>query len=382
MTKKILIRYGELTLKGENRKDFIKALKNNLLIYIEPSDINMEYDRAFLEYSDKNLNCLKYIFGINSYSIAYEVDNDLIMIEKVIFDLVKDDNINIKTFSINSRRHLKTFKLNSNELNIYYGDYISKIKPNWRVNLKNPDLKICIEVRDKKTYVFTTSFIGLGGMPMNTSGQTLHLLSGGIDSPVAANLLQKRGLKVSFLNFITPPHTDKTTEYKINEIVKILTKYQGDSTLYQINYTKIMNYLSLIENQKYKITLMRRSFYRIASIIAKQNNIMVLSNGESLAQVASQTLESICNISSVTNLQIFRPLLTNDKNETILISEKIGTYNISIIKACETCELFAPKNPITKPKINVIENLEKSLIEIENLECEAIENMKIFNYKV
>ena len=227
---------------------------------------------------------------------------------------------------------------------------------------------------DKKTYVFTTSFIGLGGMPMNTSGQTLHLLSGGIDSPVAANLLQKRGLKVSFLNFITPPHTDKTTEYKINEIVKILTKYQGDSTLYQINYTKIMNYLSLIENQKYKITLMRRSFYRIAS--------MVLSNGESLAQVASQTLESICNISSVTNLQIFRPLLTNDKNETILISEKIGTYNISIIKACETCELFAPKNPITKPKINVIENLEKSLIEIENLECEAIENMKIFNYKV
>ena len=123
-------------------------------------------------------------------------------------------------------------------------------------------------------------------MPMNTSGQTLHLLSGGIDSPVAANLLQKRGLKVSFLNFITPPHTNKTTEYKINEIVKILTKYQGDSTLYQINYTKIMNYLSLIENQKYKITLMRRSFYRIASIIAKQNNIMVLSNGESLAQAA------------------------------------------------------------------------------------------------
>jgi len=224
--------------------------------------------------------------------------------------------------------------------------------------------------------------MGLGGMPMNTSGQTLHLLSGGIDSPVAANLLQKRGLKVSFLNFITPPHTDKTTEYKINEIVKILTKYQGDSTLYQINYTKIMNYLSLVENQKYKITLMRRSFYRIASIIAKQNNIMVLSNGESLAQVASQTLESICNISSVTNLQIFRPLLTNDKNETILISEKIGTYNISIIKACETCELFAPKNPITKPKINVIENLEKSLIEIENLESEAIKNMKIFNYKV
>jgi len=130
MTKKILIRYGELTLKGENRKDFIKALKNNLLIYVEPNDINMEYDRAFLEYSDINLNCLKYIFGINSYSIAYEVNNDLIMIEKVIFDLVKDDNTNIKTFSINSRRHLKTFKLNSNELNIYYGNYISKIKPN------------------------------------------------------------------------------------------------------------------------------------------------------------------------------------------------------------------------------------------------------------
>lgn len=379
MEKKILIRYGELTLKKNNRNFFIKTLKNNICKYIKSEDIKMEYDRAFINYSLNNFECLKYIFGINSYSIVYEVNNDLKEIENIIYGFLENIG-NAKTFAINSRRHIKTFPFKSNELNIYFGNYVSKILPNLKVKLKNPDLLINIEIRDKHTYVFLDNNTGLGGLPTSCSGKTLHLMSGGIDSPVAANLLQKRGLQVYFLNFITPPHTDLKTEEKVKNLVEILSKYQKNTTLFQINFTKIMNYLNLIENQKYKITLMRRSFYRIATLIANQNKIMVLSNGDNLGQVASQTLESMANISSCTNLEIFRPLLTYDKNDIINQAKQIGTYDISIQKACETCELFAPKCPITKPKIKEINKLEKELENLEILEKESVDNLKIFYF--
>lgn len=373
--KEILIRYGELTLKGENKKDFINQLRKNLELYIPINELKIEYDRAFCKFSESNLNSLKYIFGISSYSIVYKTSNELKDIEQLVLKIARE-NI-FKSFAIKARRHNKNYKLTSSELNMHFGGLILDNFENKTVDLTNADLFIYIEVRDKYTYVFSNYIDGLGGMPVSSSGRVLHLISGGIDSPVAANLLQKRGLKVAFLNFITPPHTDEKTTQKIDQIIQNLTKYQGSSTLFQINYTKLMNYIGLVSNQKYKITLMRRSFYRIAQKIAEKYNIKALSNGENLAQVASQTLESIYTISEVCNLPIFRPLLTFDKNETIKIAEKLGTMEISIQKACETCELFAPRFPVTKPTREEAKKLENELDQIEKIENEIIEQVEI-----
>ncbi|SGA02170.1 Probable tRNA sulfurtransferase [Mycoplasmopsis arginini] len=373
--KEILIRYGELTLKGENKKDFINQLRKNLELYIPKNELKVEYDRAFCKFSESNLNSLRYIFGISSYSIVYKTSNELKDIEQLVLKIARENTF--KSFAIKARRHNKNYKLTSSELNMHFGGLILDNFENKTVDLTNANLFIYIEVRDKYTYVFSNYIDGLGGMPVSSSGKVLHLISGGIDSPVAANLLQKRGLKVAFLNFITPPHTDEKTTQKIDQIIQNLTKYQGSSTLFQINYTKLMNYIGLVSNQKYKITLMRRSFYRIAQKIAEKYNIKALSNGENLAQVASQTLESIYTISEVCNLPIFRPLLTFDKNETIKIAEKLGTMEISIQKACETCELFAPRFPVTKPTREEARKLENELDQIEKIEDEIIKQVEI-----
>ncbi|QKX41259.1 tRNA uracil 4-sulfurtransferase ThiI [Metamycoplasma hominis] len=378
---KILIRYGELTLKGENKKDFIRQLHNNLSWYIENSEIKTEYDRAFVDYSQKNLDCLKYIFGISSYSPVYETETNLINIENIIKEIISKKQFN--SFAINARRHNKNFSMTSSELNMYFGGIVLKQMPDKEVKLKNPDLTIYIEIRDQRSFVFCDYFDGLGGMPVLSSGKCIHLISGGIDSPVAANLLQKRGLKIVFLNFITPPQTDEKTIAKIDEIVNILKKYQGNAMLYQINYSKVMEYIGLISNQKYKITLMRRSFYRIANLIAKKENIKAISNGENLAQVASQTLESIYTISEVCDLPIFRPLISFDKNETIAIAKKISTLDVSIVRACETCELFAPKNPVTKPNRQEAHKLEEEELPlIKEFEEECIKNAIIKKYSI
>ncbi|AXE60932.1 tRNA 4-thiouridine(8) synthase ThiI [[Mycoplasma] phocae] len=380
MYSKILIRYGELTLKKNNRNDFINQLKQNLLWYINKEEIKMEFDRAFVEFSEKNLEALKNIFGISSYSPTYVCKSELEAIENIVKKIISEKNFS--SFAIAARRHNKNFSLNSAEINMHFGGYVLKNTEDKTVDLKNPDLKINIEIRDDKTYVFTEVISSLGGMPVLSSGKVLHLISGGIDSPVASFLLQKRGLKAVFLNFITPPHTDKKTEDKIDEIMKLACRFQKDATLFQINYTKVMNYIGLTSNQKYKITLMRRSFYRIANKIAHKYNIKAISNGENLAQVASQTLESIYTISEVCDLPIFRPLLSFDKNETIKIAEKINTLGTSIEKACETCELFAPKNPVTKPNREEANFLEKELDMLEKLEDEVIEEMQIKRYSL
>ncbi|ASI53643.1 thiamine biosynthesis protein ThiI [Metamycoplasma hyosynoviae] len=380
MFDKILIRYGELTLKGDNKKDFIKKLKENLLYFIDKKEISIEYDRAFIEYNEYNIKILQHIFGIFSYSLVIQTTNELKDIETQIQNYINTKN-NIKTFGIFSRRNLKTFPLNSIELNQYFGNFVSKLLPKAKVDLNNPEIKINIEVRKNATYIFFDKIKTLGGMPCGSAGKVLHMMSGGIDSPVAAHLLQKRGLKVFFLNFITPPHTDEKTTNKTKELIEKLVDYQTSATLYQINFTDIMNLLSLTSNQKYKIILMRRSFYRIAEKIAQKNKFLALSNGESLGQVASQTLESINVISSGINLPILRPLISFDKIDIIDISQKIGTYNISIEKACETCELFAPRNPITKPHLFEVEKLEKELPQLVELENQVIEKMEIFKFE-
>lgn len=371
--EKILIRFGELSLKGNNKMTFVRKLASNIskICNVDLKHIDIMIDRIFIPYSIENLNNLNYVFGISSYSPVFQLNSNLDEIEKLI---QKIDFAPHKNFKINSRRKWKDFSLSSLDLNIHLGNFVLKNNNHLTVKVKDPDIEVNIEIHKNFSYIFWEKIKGLGGLPVGVSGKTIHLLSGGIDSPVAALEMIKRGVQVDFLAFISPPHTDETTIKKLKLIVDLITKYQIKSTLYLFNYTEIMNYIGLTSNQKYKIVLMRRSFYRIASSIALKTHCLGISNGENLAQVASQTMEAIHVIHNQSLFPVYQPLLTLDKIEIISKSEKFNLFPISTIKACETCELFAPNHPATKPSIDVAQALEEELDLLQGLEEKAINN--------
>ncbi|MGL5590748.1 MAG: tRNA uracil 4-sulfurtransferase ThiI [Metamycoplasmataceae bacterium] len=376
MHHKILVRYGELSLKGKNKMSFVRALAGNIkkICSLKEENIVVSFDRIYLTYSEETMKNLQYVFGISSYSKVYVCKSDISEIEGILKSLIDSKS---KTFKCISRRNFKDFPMTSIEMNNHFGSFIIN-NSNYEVQIKNPDIEFNIEVHKEFTYVFSDRVIGLGGLPVGTAGKVLHLISGGIDSPVAAFEMMKRGVVVEFLSFLTPPHTDKKTMDKVDEIIKILTRYQGSSKLYSFNYTDLMNYIGMTSKQAYKIILMRRSFYRIASIIANENNCLGISNGENLGQVASQTLEAMNVVQDQANFPVYRPLITYDKLDIIRKGINIETYDISIIRASEACELFAPANPTTKPSLKIAESLEKELYNLKNLEEDGIiKNIKI-----
>lgn len=378
MYTKILIRYGELTLKGKNRQNFIDILARNVSSTIGEKP-QSKYDRMFVSYSLDDLEKLGNVFGISSFSPVIEVENNIDEIFNAAKQLVSDDT---QTFKVSARRSNKNFELNSSQINTKLGGFILSSFPSIKVDVHSPQKNINVEVREKSTFIFTETIRGLGGLPVGVSGRVLHLMSGGIDSPVAAFELMKRGLEVTFLSFISPPQTDERTVIKMKNLINVLSKFQQKSNLILIDYSQILNYISLVSNPSFKITLLRRSFYRLASMWADKQGYIALSNGENLGQVASQTLESLSVINDSSNKLVLRPLLTKDKVETIDIAKKIGTYEISIIPANETCELFAPKEPVTKPKLIQVERLENELSELKNFECNIIEkNVEIIKIK-
>lgn len=378
MYTKILIRYGELTLKGKNRQNFIDILSRNVSSTLGEKP-QSKYDRMFVSYSLDNLEKLGNVFGISSFSPVIEVENNIDEIFNAAKQLVSNDT---QTFKVSARRSNKSFELNSSQINTKLGGFILSSFPSIKVDVHNPQKNINVEVREKSTFIFTETIRGLGGLPVGVSGRVLHLMSGGIDSPVAAFELMKRGLEVTFLSFISPPQTDERTVNKMKNLINVLSKYQQKSNLILIDYSQILNYISLVSNPSFKITLLRRSFYRLASMWADKQGYIALSNGENLGQVASQTLESLSVINDSSSKLVLRPLLTKDKVETIDIAKKIGTYEISIIPANETCELFAPKEPVTKPKLTQVERLENELSELKNFECNIIEkNVEIIKIK-
>lgn len=357
MYSRILIRFGELAIKGKNKVTFIRRLADNLRKN-EVSGIKVEHDRMFVDYNEKNLDVLSRTFGIYSYSPVIAVETN----EEKIHECIKENAgiVSNKTFRVTVRRNQKLFKT-SMELAEEYAQIILKNSFNPSVKLKNFDVEFSVEIRKDFTYIFFERIKGLGGFPVGINGRVLHLISGGFDSPIAAYEMMKKGLIVDFLNFVTPPHTDQRTIDKVNWLVTYINKYQGQTRIYRSDYSDLMNLINMISDQSYKITLMRRSFYRIANKLAYRNGYQAISNGESLGQVASQTLESMSVIEKVSEIPVFRPLLTKDKQEIIDEAMRIGTYEISAIRASESCELFAPQNPVTKPKLWIAEKLESEL---------------------
>ena len=386
----IIVRFGELFIKGKNKKNFIKILfkniKNTLKKY-KKLTYEVLHDCIYINlnnnyrYYEKIILLLKNISGIHSLSPIIKINNKdnnkIDIIKKNVLFLIKNEKI--KTFKIFCKRNDKKFYLTSYEITCQIATYILH-KTKFKVDIHNPDIVLSIIIKNEYIYFFSKKILANGGLPLGANGKVLVMLSGGIDSPVATYLLIKRGILVECIHFESPPYTKKAVIDKIKDILKEMNKFQATIKLHIINFTKIQLEIYKKINESYAITIMRRMMYRIAEILAKKNNCLAIANGESIGQVASQTLISMKNISSVTNELIFRPLCIFDKSKIIDIAKKINTYDISIRPYEDCCTLFEPKKPTTRPNINKIVFFEKK-IDYKKLITEAIENEKIIIIK-
>ena len=340
----------------------MKITKDRVRMFIETAD-NI----------DEIVNILSNIPGIHGIVIAYKVDTNTEEIKAKTLDIVK--TINFKTFKVETKRSNKNFPIPSMEFNNIIGGLLLKNIPNIKVDVHNPDYLLKIEIRDKYTYIYSKEINGLGGYPIGVAGKGLLMLSGGIDSPVAGYLAMKRGIKLECIYFESPPHTSIQAKNKVKKLVAKLNNYQSNITLHVINFTKIQEAIYQNINPNYMITIMRRMMYRISTKVAEKNNCLAIINGESVGQVASQTLTSMQVINNVTSYPIIRPLACYDKLDIIDISKKIDTYETSILPYEDCCTIFLPKHPVINPSLDKAIEYEKN-IDYEELIEEAINNME------
>lgn len=385
MAKKIIyIKYSELTLKGKNRLFFIKQLYKNLKFAFNSISLKLDYYFDYMTIEDFNdtdlveiTNVLKNTPGIHSFCTAHVIEKDLTVLESVCFEIIQEKikTSQLSTFRITCSRQDKSFNPSSEIINLLAAKILKNT--NLKVDLKNFDINLQIEVKKDKIFIFTDYENACNGLPIGSSGTCLVLLSGGIDSPVAARLLMLRGLKVDFLTFITPPHTSDQALQKVRDLAKTITMNNkiSQSNLYVCNFTPIQHEISHIKKESYRITLMRRQFFSIAKNLALKNNISCIATGESLGQVASQTIESMAVISEVLkDFLIIRPLIALDKQEIIQLANKFQTYEISILPYDDSCSLFAPKHPVTKPNLKEALRQEQSCYLLNGLTDQAINN--------
>ena len=379
MDKMILIKYGELTTKKANRNLFISHLYKDIKDKLKDYSINIIKDnsRMYIETNDdieSITNILTKVFGIHSIVIAYKVNTNTDIIKEKVLEVVR--NINFKTFKVDTKRSYKEFPYTSMEFNNVIGGLILKNIPNISVDVHNPEYTLKLEIRNDYTYIYTKEIMGAGGYPNGVAGKGLLMLSGGIDSPVSGYLAMKRGIKLECIYFESPPHTSIQAKNKVKSLVKKLTNYQSEIKLYVVNFTKIQEEIYKNADPEYMITIMRRMMYRISEKIIKRNNLYVLINGESVGQVASQTLTSMNVINNVTNIPVLRPVCCMDKLEIIDIAKKIDTYETSILPYEDCCTIFLPKHPVINPTLDKC-LLYETLFDYEELINEAINNIEI-----
>ena len=378
MEKTILIKYGELTTKKANRKFFINMLEKNIRKILCDETIEIKKDRVRMYINtdkdeEKIVSKLRKVFGIHGIVICYKVDNNIESMQKLILEILKD--IDFKTFKVNSRRADKNFPIHTMELNNLFGAFILQ-NIDCKVDVHNPELIVNIEIRPEGTFIYTNEFSGSGGYPVGIQGKGLLMLSGGIDSPVAGYLALKRGVDVECLYFESPPHTSVEAKNKVFKLASILNEYSGNVKVHVVPFTKIQEAIYKNVKDSYIITIMRRMMYRIASEYCKKNNFKVIINGESIGQVASQTLDSMIVINNVTNLPVIRPVACLDKLEIIDIANKIGTYETSILPFEDCCTIFLPKHPVINP------SLDKCLLYENNFDFEKLIEETISNIEI
>ncbi|WP_430509559.1 tRNA uracil 4-sulfurtransferase ThiI [Gottfriedia solisilvae] len=374
----ILIRYGEMTTKGKNRGRFTSILRENVrnrLKSFENIKITATRDRMYIKLNgedhEKVAASLKQVFGIHTFSYARKVETELEAIKKGALQAIEELGDTVKTFKVNAQRSYKQFPLNTPQLNRELGGYILQNTEHLTVDVHNPDVAVRVEVRDDATYITCGEEYGAGGYPVGVGGKVMLLLSGGIDSPVAAYMLLKRGVSIEAIHFESPPFTSDRAKQKVTDLASTLTRYCKRVTLHVIPFTEVQKAIHKEMPASYTMTIMRRIMLQIAEKVSVERKALALATGESLGQVASQTLDSMHAINEVTNYPVLRPLLAMDKLEIMDIAKKIDTYDISIRPYEDCCTIFSPANPTTKPKRDKVARFE-SRFDFTDLINEAV----------
>ena len=384
MEKIILIKYGELTTKKANRNLFINRIYENMKQSLANYDIKINKNRVrmFIEPGNENIDeiidIVKNIFGIHSIVIAYKVQTNIDTINESVLEITS--NIDFTTFKVETDRADKTFPINSMDFSRQIGGLILKNIPNKKVDVHNPEYLLKIEIREDYTYIYSKEIKALGGYPVGVAGKGLLMLSGGIDSPVAGYMAMKRGMKLECIYFESPPHTSLAAKNKVKTLVTKLNKYQPSIKLHVINFTKIQEAIYKNIDSTYMITIMRRMMYRIAEKVLHERDCYVLVNGESVGQVASQTLTSMQVINNVTNIPVIRPVACLDKLEIIDIAKKIDTYETSILPFEDCCTIFLPKHPVINPDLDKA-ILYETFFDYETLIEEAVNTRETITIK-
>lgn len=379
----IMIRYGELSTKKKNRMRFINKLKNNMehVLSIYP-DVSVKTDRdrghVYLNGTDYHevAESLKEIFGIQAFSPSFKVEKNVDTLVKAVQEIMTSVYKDGMTFKITAKRSDHSFELDSRALNHTLGDAVFSVLPNIKAQMKQPDINLKVEIRDEAAYISYEDIRGAGGLPVGTSGKGMLMLSGGIDSPVAGYLALKRGVDIEAVHFASPPYTSPGALKKAHDLTRKLTKFGGNIQFIEVPFTEIQEEIKEKAPEAYLMTLTRRFMMRITDRIREDRNGLVIINGESLGQVASQTLESMQAINAVTATPIIRPVVTMDKLEIIDIAQKIDTFDISIQPFEDCCTIFAPDRPKTNPKIKNTEQYEKRM-DVEGLVERAVAGIMV-----
>ncbi len=378
----ILVRFGEISTKGKNRKKFIEKLRKHIRFVLkdfEALKLASDRDRITIMLNGEDpepiSEQLKSVFGIQSFSLAVKCETNLDAIKEAALTALQEVYEQGNTFKVSTKRSYKQFELDSNEMNREIGGHVLRNTENLTVNVKQPDVHLRIEIREQATYITFKDVKGAGGLPVGSSGRAMLMLSGGFDSPVAGYQAMKRGIEIEAVHFFSPPYTSERAKQKVIDLAECLAAYGGKVKLHIVAFTKIQELIHKQVPENYTMTSTRRMMLKIADKIREKRDALAIITGESLGQVASQTLESMYAINHVTNTPIIRPLIAVDKNDIIDEARRIGTYDTSIQPFEDCCTIFTPPSPKTKPKLEKVERYE-SFADFEPMLNEAVEQIE------
>ena len=381
----LIVKYGEIGVKGKNRYIFEnKLIKNvkNILKPIGKFNVYKEYGRIYVDLDgydyEEVVEEVKKVFGIVGVCPAVRAEKDYDLLKELALKMLEEKiEQGYKSFKVDSRRGDKDFKLTSQEMSLDIGGYlVSQVKDKIAVDVRNPEVKIHCELRQNHVMVYSDTIPGYGGLPLGTNGRAMSLLSGGIDSPVASWMVAKRGMELECIHFHSYPFTSEKSQEKVRDLAQILSKYCGRVRLHKVNMLEIQKAIGLNCKDEEMTIISRRFMMRIAERVAESRHCDALVTGESIGQVASQTIQGLTCTNASVKMPVFRPLIAMDKTEIIEVAQKIGTFETSILPEEDCCTVFSPKKPVTKPKLDRIEKSENKL-DVEKLIQDAIDNIEV-----
>ena len=381
----LIVKYGEIGVKGKNRYIFEnKLIKNvkNILKPIGKFNVYKEYGRIYVDLDgydyEEVIEEVRKVFGIVGVCPAVRAEKDYNLLKELALKMLEEKiEQGYKSFKVDSRRGDKDFKLTSQEMSLDIGGYlVSQVKDKIAVDVRNPEVKIHCELRQNHVMVYSDTIPGYGGLPLGTNGRAMSLLSGGIDSPVASWMVAKRGMELECIHFHSYPFTSEKSQEKVRDLAQILAKYCGRVRLHKVNMLEIQKAIGLNCKDEEMTIISRRFMMRIAERVAESRHCDALVTGESIGQVASQTIQGLTCTNASVKMPVFRPLIAMDKTEIIEVAQKIGTFETSILPEEDCCTVFSPKKPVTKPKLDRIEKSENKL-DLEKLIQDAIDNIEV-----